>query len=51
MIKMGHADELISEAAHYDALVLGINDRSSARISRIANKLLDAHSVNTFFVQ
>lgn len=51
LVKIGRADELISEAVQYDALVIGISDRSSARLSRIANKLLDVHSVNTFFVQ
>lgn len=51
IVKVGHADELISEAARCDALVLGINGRSSGRIGRIGNKLLEAHSINTFFVQ
>ncbi len=52
VVKIGHADELISEAAHYDAIVLGVKrDHSSTRLSRIANKLLDFHAVNSFFVQ
>lgn len=52
VIKIGHADELISEAGHYDALVLGVkSDHSSTRLARIANKLLDYHAVNSFFVQ
>lgn len=52
VIKIGHADELISEAAQYDALVLGVKSgHSSTRLTRIANKLLDSHTVNSFFVQ
>lgn len=52
VIKIGHADQLISEAAQYDALVLGVkSDHSSTTLSRIANKLLDSHALNSFFVQ
>jgi hypothetical protein len=51
VIKVNNADDMISEAVHYDALVLGISNRSSGRFNRIANKLLDSHAVNTFFVQ
>lgn len=51
-IKIGHADELLSEARRYDALVLGIrSEASTMRLSRIINKLLNAHSINAFFVQ
>jgi nucleotide-binding universal stress UspA family protein len=52
VVKVGHADALISEAAQYDALVLGVKSgHSSTTLTRIANKLLDSHSVNSFFVQ
>lgn len=52
VVKVGRADELLSEAVHYDALVIGVKSpHSSTSLTRIANKLLGSHAVNSFFVQ
>ncbi len=53
IIKIGHADELLSEAPRYDSLVLGLrtDPHHPARINRFAGKLLDTLSLSVFFVQ
>lgn len=53
VIKVSHANELLSEAPRYDTLVLGhrTDPHHPARINRFASKLLDTHSLSVFFVQ
>ncbi|MBI4684935.1 MAG: universal stress protein [Nitrospirae bacterium] len=53
IIKKGQpADEVISEAGHYDLIIIGKKGSPfQKKLSRIANKLLDSHSINTIFVQ
>lgn len=52
IIKRGQADDIITEMKNYDLLVIGLKDGSSQkRLSRIANKLLNSHEINTILVQ
>lgn len=53
MIKKGSpSDVIISEAAHYDLLIIGLKGNiSRKKIGTTANKLLDAHTINTIFMQ
>lgn len=53
IIKKGNpSDEIASEAGNYDLLIVGSKRRSpEEKLSRIANKLLNSHTINTIFVQ
>lgn len=52
IVKKGQPDEIVSEAGNYDLLIFGLkNDSSPRKIGKIANKLLNNHSVNTIFMQ
>jgi len=52
IIKRGRSDDIISEVKNYDLLIMGLKGESSQkRLSRIANKLLNSHEINTILVQ
>jgi len=53
MIKKGQpSEEIISEAKNYDLLVVGVKGmHPHKKLSGIANKLLDTHTITTVFVQ
>ncbi len=46
------SDEILSEAAHYDLLIIGLRGgQQQKRLGGIANRLLDSHDRNTIFLQ